>query len=208
MAADAQDWNMMTIPEARAILEVTLGGESVKVFDQYMDDMIYCVRSWALTDSKTSVESVRERLENVSRGIIAEAIKAFLADNYSSDTGQLDLNIGETIYDKNMNHIPAIEQIKKHQVKIVGCMVEQCVDEFERGRVLAKDVLERATKYVDSNETHGFPDRDYEVFPPLESMEAEVMRIEARLPLISDDDAARLSEMYRLLRGSQCDGSS
>jgi hypothetical protein len=197
---------MMTLPEARALVADTLGGDAVKVFDQHWNDMIYCVRSWALTDAVIGIDLVTERLEKVSKGIVAEAIKTYLSDNFMSADGVLELNVGETIYDKNLNAIPAIEQIKKHQLKIVSCMVSQCVEEFEYGRMLAIQIVERSKRYAEFNDTHGQLPRDYISNPPAEAFEAEVMRIEHRLPKISKSEGTRLIELYRMLRENRCGG--
>ena len=184
----------MTTTEIRTFLASLLGPRPMELFDVYLDDFFCCIKSWAMTDLKSPSSEVRARLENVLRGIIAEAIKSYLRENHA------EFNISnDHVFDRDMKEIPAILQIRTHQARILACLMEQAMSDFEKGRQLAIIVVDRANKYV------AIPSAKVQQ-TPIESYEIEIMRLEQRLPNLATDEAKRLSELYALLKETQCAG--
>ena len=184
----------MTTTEVRTFLAGLLGPKPMELFDIYLDDFFCCVKSWAMSDLKSASLDVQARLENVLRGIIYEAIKSYLHENHA------EFNVSnDHVFDRDMKEIPSIVQIRTHQARILSCLMEQAMSDFEKGRQLAVIVVDRANKYVAS------PSAKVQQ-TPMESYEIEIMRLEQRLPNLATEEAKRLSELYALLKEMECVG--
>lgn len=190
----------MTVLEARSRLVDILGPKPTDLFDRHLDDFMCCVKSWAMTDFKTSAGEVKERVENISRGIIAESIKMFLAIKYGDETGAFSLNMSGNglAYDADMNEVVEIKEMRRLQAEIIECLVEKAMEQFSKGRALGQSILDRARKFVDDRKKGDAP-RDYAQRPPLEQAEIEALRLERRLPRLSKEEGDRLSVLYQTL---------
>lgn len=189
----------------RTFLRETLGDQSLELFDRHMEEFVCCVKTWALSDLKSSPAQVKEKFTNVSYGILSESVKLFLSKNYSKEDGSLNVEITDTeIYDVKHNRIPAIMMLRDRQEEIISFMVASAMRDFDSGRKLAKLIVGRARKFesdrLDKGEAPGTTSRI-----PAEAIEVEIMRLERRLSVLTPEEGRRLSELYEVL--GACVGS-
>lgn len=202
---------MKSLTDIIVFLEDVLGKDAAQVFDEHMDEFVYYVKFNALSEPDLPDRKMRIRLRKLAEGIIAAALKRFLEDKFADDTGELGLNINETgVYDRNMKRIDAIEKIKKGQKEMVSLMVSRGMDEFVKGKLLARSILSRARDYRDGQESP--KDANWQLPAPpinraaLEQVEIQIMRLERKLPSIDDEGARLLAALYsqaRTMRASQ-----
>jgi len=186
---------MKNIKEAKQVIGSVLGPEALDKFDEFLDDFTYYVRSLSMVDLKTPEEVIKYKLRMMCKGLIVEAVKVFLKIKYKDDSGVVRVNLtDEGIYDQNMRPLPEISEIKSKQADVVECILDEAMHEFVKGRELALQVVERA-KTFEANRSEGVA---YE--PPTEEIEIEVLRLERKLPNVTEEEARKLTEYYGILR--------
>jgi hypothetical protein len=195
---------MKDINAIRTFLRTILGDSSIELFDRHMEEFACCVKTWALSDMKSTHAEVKDRFKNVSYGILSESVKLFLSEKFSKEDGSLSVEITDTeIYDEHHKKIPAIMALRDRQEEIIEFMVNSAMKDFESGRKLAKVIINRATKFesdkLDKLET---PKKSR---VPAEAIEVEIMRLEKRLSSLTPEEGERLSELYEVL--GACVGS-
>lgn len=184
---------MKDIAEAEAFIAEVLGDHAARAFSVNMDDFVYYAKSVALTELDTSIDSVRKRFENISIGILGESVKVFLEENYTGEDGHPNISVeGANVYDSNMQPIAAIDALRSRRIEVVDEMINSTMSEFSRGRRLARTIVARLGVPVDG-------ERNYDVAPPLEQMEVELMRLERLLPRVSAAQAKRMMELYSIM---------
>jgi hypothetical protein len=186
---------MKSIKEAKQVIGSVLGPEALEKFEEFLDDFTYYVRSLSMIDLKTPEEVIRYKLKIMCKGLIVESVKVFLKSKYNSGSGTIRVNVTDDgIYDQHMRPLPEIAEIKTKQADVVECILDEAMHEFEKGRELALQVVERA-KSFEANRT------DEVVYePPTEEIEIEVLRLERKLPNITEEEGKKLSEYYDILR--------
>jgi hypothetical protein len=196
---------MKSLTEIIVFLEDVLGKDAAQLFDEHMDEFIYYVRFNALSTPDLADRKMRIRLRKLAEGIIAAALKRFLEDNYANDTGELNLNINDTgVYDNNMQPISAVDKIKKTQREMVSLIVSSGMDEFIRGKTLAKSIISRARRYQEEKPSQ--KDATWQLPAPpinraaLEQVEIQIMRLERKLPAIDEEGARLLAALYSQAR--------
>lgn len=195
---------MNNIKSIRSFLRGLLGDNPIKLFDRHMDEFACCVKTWALSDLKSSSEDVKERFTNVSYGILSEAVKLFLSEKYSKEDGSLSVEITESeIYDEGHHRIPAIVALRERQEEIIEFMVRNAMRDFEAGRRLAKVIVARARKFESDKMDGARPPARSRI--PAEAIEVEIMRLEKRLSELTPEEGRRLSGLYEVL--GACVGS-
>jgi hypothetical protein len=188
------------IDEAKQAIRSALGNEARDTFGIFVEDFVYYIRSLAMVDLKTPNEVVRERLHNICRGIIVESIKSFLSSKHSEEDGSFGINVSnnDVICDRNMNPLPEIIAIKDMQAEIVDFLLSMAMHEFSKGRILSLDIVKRAKKFNKKGITKRKP--TLPIAPAIEAIEIVIMRLERKLPDLTPDEAARLSEYYNIIR--------
>lgn len=190
---------MKDISEAEEFIEDVLGKQAAIAFSHNMEDFFYYARSMALTDLDSTPASVRRRFHSISDGILSESIKVYLTENFASDQGKLEVDaVDGIVYDKNMNPIPAISLVKQRREEVIKEILDSIMAEFVRGRRLAKEIVGRIDKAPKPKAPPQIqaPSRNYRSDPPTEALEVEMMRLERRLPNLTEDEGKRLSLLY------------
>jgi hypothetical protein len=186
---------MKSIKEAKQVIGSILGQDALCKFEEYLDDFTYYVKSLSMVDLKTPEEVIRYKLKLMCKGLIVEAVKVFLKTKYNNGSGVVKVNLTDDgIYDQHMKPLPEIAEIRNKQNDVVECILDEAMHEFVKGRELAMQVVERA-KSFEANRTDEFV---YE--PPIEEIEIEVLRLERKLPKITEEEAKKLVEYYHILR--------
>jgi hypothetical protein len=195
---------MSRLAEAEACLVSLLGSEPLELFRAQMEDLKCYSKALSLTDLNSDLDEVKEKLEVICQGILAEAVNVFLRRDYSDDGGSVEINVAKrTVYDKDMNPILPLKGFQENQRKIVLAMMAEVLPIFENGRELAIRIIERRRKYLHSGPKkvrtglQTTTRRDYEKFPPKELLSIELMRLERKLPNLSPEEGLRLSELYQ-----------
>ena len=172
------------ISEAESLLEGVLGKGSLQVFDVNLEELMYYIRSEALSGS-VSDEEMQGKIFKLSEGILAASVKRYLDENFQDPDGCLQVNVGNgTVYDKDMDPIEAIRKIGKYQGDILSLLVSRGMYEFAKGRRL----LEIVSKNNRSSKQN--------IRSSIEGLEAEMSRIEDKLPNLSSEEASRLVRLY------------
>lgn len=189
--------------EVREFLHGLWGDRTMVLFNNGMEDMLCCARLWALTDVRSSEEEVKDKLVNIAHGIIVECTKAYLIECYGTkEDGGPRTNVTEDeIYDENMRPIPAVVQLRRHKIEIVRCMMDESMRVFRQGCDLARQIVARTQAYKSNKLV-----RRHDC--PMELVEVEIMRLERKLPLLSDEEGRRLTELYKLVGAGTCAGTS
>lgn len=213
---------MKSLTEIIVFLEDVLGKTAASVFDDNMEEMVYFIRSEALTNLEITESKMRSRLRKLSETILAASVKRFLNENYADDYGYVELNVeGQDVYDRNIRPISQIETIRKSQREIMSLMVSRGMYEFAKGRHLARIMETR------SNENNSMPEpspkdtnwalgdhKDKRMFKTkrpstkskttmLEQVEVQILRLERLLPNISKEDGKLLSKLYAKLKAER-----
>lgn len=204
---------MERLIDVQDFVKKTLGDEASDVLGRSLEDLFYRIRSWALLDSKSQIEKVRERINKMAIGVVMEAIKVYLAKNYADRWSVSD---DDDVIDDNMSSIRQIEIVKKYRDSMIEIIEREALKEFSRGRDLANIVVSRAREYIlrqengepspkDPNWDYFAvppkPPRDYADNPAAELTEVEIMRLERKLPGLSEDEGKRLKELYNKCAG-------
>ena len=194
---------MKDISEAEAFIEDVLGKEAAITFSHNMEDFFCYARSLSLTDLDSTPASVRRRFHSISDGILGEYIKVYLTENFASDQGKLEVDaVDGIVYDKNMNPIPAISLVKQRRDEVLKEILDSIMAEFVRGRRLAQEIVERLDRTSKGKKAPPqvpqiqAPSRNYRSDPPTEVLEVEMMRLERRLPNLTEEEGKRLSLLY------------
>lgn len=185
---------MTKLLDVQNFFSMTLCRESGEAFGCLIEDMFYRIRSWSMIDLNADMSDVEKRIDSLCMGIIKESIKVFLAKSYKNGWEV----VNERILDEDKRPIPSIEEVKAKRSDIMSLMRADALREFEDGRALAIQIMERAKSY---SEKEVLDERDYEVCPPREQYEREVMSLEAKLPKLSKKESRRLLQLYSILRG-------
>ncbi len=197
---------MKTLSDIIVFLEENLGKTAAQTFDENMEEYTYFIRSEALNNFSITESKMKSKLRKLSEGIIAASVKRYLNENFSDDFGEVELNVNdEGVYDRNMQPISALEKIRKSQREIMSLMISRGMDEFNKGRQLAR-IIDARTHDLLKNEpspkdVNWSPTRSKAMM--LEQVEIEIMRLERRLPSISPEDAKHLAELYAKIRDAR-----
>lgn len=200
---------MHNLEEVFVFLQRIFGEEISKVFRDHTKDVFYYSKALAFTDLRSSDEDIEKKLKDVSQGVMVEAIGMYLNANHSKK-GTVDIVVGpDGVYDKDMNEITALRELSLKHEEITTVMVSSWMSVFSRGRKLANKIVDRDSKYVRRHAASMYEAspkdanwsaqaRDYSANPPREALDIEIMRLEARLPNITEEDGKRLSELYAM----------
>jgi hypothetical protein len=190
---------MRDLADAAAFIELHLGEKAGGLFVQGVEDLMCYVRSQALTGGRPWAKP-RDTFRTVSRGILADVVKAFLSEEYVSEEGHPEIYVTASgILDKDMNPIPELEFLQSVSDKILDMLVEEAVSELEAGEVLFGQISARAELFDNKYVTRSNPPPTPRTEPPTEALEIEMMRLERRLPTLSKDEGERLSHLYVIL---------
>jgi len=196
---------MTRLVEAEAVLLELLGSEPLELFRAQMDDLRCYAKALSLTDLSSEVDEIKEKLEVICQGILAEVVNVFLRRDYSDEAGSIEINVTKrSVYDKNMNLIIPLKGFQENQKNIVLAMMYAVFPIFSKGRELALKIIDRKKNYLEFGHTKEDvvplpekPKRDYTKFPPHELISIEIMRLERKLPNLSPEEGLRLSELYQ-----------
>lgn len=207
---------MRELGEAGAIIRRILGDNAKAYFDSEVGEFLYIVRSLAFEDMATETEVVRAKLEKMSHVIINKSVTVFLRDRYGVNSKDTIVGITVTesgVFDRNMNPVEEIHQIRKSRSELTDIIMGNVMDEFLRGRVLCREIVGRLFEYrarnggsvhqrVDEDEQGAAhePPRDYADRPPMEQLEVELMRLESKLPKLTPDEGKKLLRLYETLK--------
>ena len=176
---------------AEEIVRSALGNEAGDMFIFGMQDMLCYVRSLALTELDAHPKSLITKFHSIFEAILTEAVKEFLSNTYGEKYKIYVDN--DSVYDKDMVLIQPIMTIRKRKSDIEKDIMATVSAEFHKGRRLAWQVVSRIRNKGKSNQ-----ERNYELSPPAEALEIEVMRLERKLPSLKPQERERLVELYRL----------
>ncbi len=192
---------MKDVLEAKKFIKENLGQKAASHFAHAVDDFFCYIKHKAIFDP---CDDVRASFESVASGIITDSVKIFVGQNYVSDAGRLELHISnDEFLDKAMMPVAEIITVKQKSHAIVKLIVTLATEDYERGRVLAFDISSRMKKYEEKFVGPHVPETpplDLSINPPMEMLEIEMMRLERRLPALSNDEGNRLSQLYVLLK--------
>jgi hypothetical protein len=194
-----------TLADIIVFFEENLGKTAAQVFDENMEEYTYFIRSEALHNLDITESRMKSRLRKLSEGIIAASVKRYLNENFSDDYGEVELNVNDDgVYDRNMQPISALEKIRKSQREIMGLMVSRGMDEFNKGRQLARIIDARIHEFSKDEPSPKDINWKLPIKPTmLEQTEIEIMRLERRLPNLSSEEAKSLAELYAKLRDAR-----
>lgn len=197
--------NLKSLTEIVAFLESVLGKTAAETFDENMEDYVYFVRTKALHDMDISETKMRGKLRKYADLIIMASVRQFLNEHYADDTGEVEINMNEDgVFDRNINKIEQIEQIRKSQREMMTLIVSRGMLEFAKGRRLARIMENRSVSRLSEQspkDANWMP--TYAKSTMLEQTEIEILRLERKLPNVTPEEAKRLSELYALLRSSR-----
>lgn len=201
---------MKDMSEACAFISHNLGKAAAAMFSHATDDFVCYARHQSLVDASSTESMMRDKFRKSAIGILGEAVKMFVAEKYAGDGGRLDVHVyNEEFLDKEMVPIPEIANIRSKSRSIVDRMVDGAMEEFEKGRALAFEISARAEQYearfIGSPSPKALPapkppKKDLVANPPLEVLEIEMMRLERKLPVLSEAEGTRLSQLYMLIK--------
>jgi hypothetical protein len=158
------------------------------------------IKALSIADLSTPMAEVQVQIQKAAQTAITAAVEAFLQTEYPSVGGSMNVSIGDNvIYDQHMHAIKPFQRLQERQAEIVSQITEDYLNMFSQGRELAQKMAERNDAYVRSHEyVPEIPSsRDYGRCPPLELKSIEIMRLERRMPDLSDEEKARLRDLYR-----------
>lgn len=193
---------MKTLAEVIDFLEKTLGKGAADTFEENFDELVYFVRSEALSNPDITDNKMKSRIRKLSEGILTAAVKSFLSENYSDDFGDVELNYNnDGVFDRNMHRIDAIEVIRKHQREIVTLLVSRTMKDYQKGKEINLTLDVRMVKNQENEPSPKDINWSPRSKPAMsEQNEIELMRLERRLPNLTKDEAGRLSELYAKIR--------
>lgn len=190
---------MRDLADAAAFIERHLGDKAAGLFSQGIEDLMCYVRSQAMTGARPWLQP-RDTFRTVSRGILADVVKAFLSEKFVSEDGHPEIFVtANGILDRDMNPIPELEFLQSVSDQILDLLVETAMTELEAGEELFKQISARAERFDNKYVAKPAPTVPQHAEPPLESLEIEMMRLERRLPTLSKEEGERLSCLYVLL---------
>lgn len=203
---------MRDLDDVKAFIQSTLGDRVAGGFSSSCEEYFCLVRSTALSDLSTPSSDIREMLFGVAMGIVSDAIKTFLAQNYVGKDGRLEAYStpgAPGVCDLGFRPIESINKVRSLQADLVDVLVGMAMQQFEDGRALAFEIVARMDKFEARvyGPGPGSPPsyhlarveqarRD----PPLELLEIELIRLERRLPRLTREEGARLSVLYSKTR--------
>ena len=193
---------MSNLKEASEIVEEILGAtsSSSKHFKFQIEDYLCYVQGLSMTSFSKPEEKIRERLTEISIRIITDSIRVFLDENYGQN---IVFTQQGNVFDKNMNKIKEVEKIKNKQEKILAIMVDTAMEEFEKGRGLALEIVQRAKGNGKKNSKSEVPSRNYKNRPAVENLEIEMMNLENKLPNLTPEEGNRLSFIYEIVQNQK-----
>lgn len=206
---------MMDMSDTKAFISHNLGETAAVMFSHASEDFVCYVRHQSLIDTSSTEAMMRDRFRKSVIGIIADAVKIFVGERYVGPDGRLDVHVyNEEFLDKAMVPIPEIAKVRSRSKAIIDGMVDCAMEEFEKGRALAFEVNARSEQYearfIGSPSPQAPkalpapkpPKKDIMAHLPLEVLEIEMMRLERKLPGLSDSEGTRLSQLYMILKVS------
>jgi hypothetical protein len=183
----------------KAIRDI-LGEEAAATFAFMCSNIDCMIKALALADLSTPMPEIQVQIQKAVQAAITSAVEAFLQTEYPSVNGGMNVSIGDnSIYDQHMRPIKPFQTLQEHRVEIVSQITEDYLEIFSRGRELGQKMFERNDAYIRAREhmSEDPPARDYGLRPPLEFKSIEIMRLERRMPDLSDAEKARLRDLYR-----------
>ena len=176
---------------AEEIVRSALGEDPSEMFSYGIQDMLCYVRSLALTELDASSESLMAKFHGIFEAILTEAVKEFLSGTYGE---KYKIYVDDSnVYDKDMSLIQPIMTIRKRKADMERDIMAAVGAEFHKGRRLAWQVVSRIR-----SKGQNLKERNYEVSPPQEAMEIELMRLERKLPNLTVQERERLVELYAI----------
>jgi hypothetical protein len=177
--------------EAYAFVSEVLGEESGRRFEERLDSFVYYVKMSALTNPNVTDTWMKSKLKRYASNIIVDSIKGYLDKNFSDAKGEICLNLGfGKFYDDKLQPIDAVNKVKASQRALMKYIVSMGMFEFAKGRDIAMTMIERAMRNDEPHE------------PTADDLRAEILKLENKLPKITDTDADKLLSLYKQLKGS------
>jgi len=183
--------------DGRVLLGAILGKEAENFYINQMEDFMYFIKSLSLVETKTDEDKIRERVQEIISTILQKTIKHFLITKCGTATdGTIKVAIfNNEIHDLSGKIVVEVVEFKKNLKTISEQILELGMEEFEKGRRIALEITERL-----KNSTNKIPrkvvQRDFNVVPPLEQIEVEMIRLEKKLPFLSHEEGRRLADLY------------
>lgn len=179
---------MNNVEEIKNMIGSTLGEKAKNTFDLLEEDFSYYVKSISMLDLKTPIEYVKIKFMDICKSIVYQSVITFLCEKYNNE-----INISNNeIYDKNMNILPEISEMKRKYYEIVYILLEKSIKDFKKGRNISKEIVQRVVSK--SNTKPG-----KSKFIPLEKIEIEMYKIEKKLPNITEEEANELKKYYSII---------
>lgn len=180
--------------EVYAFVSDVLGEEPSLFFQERMDNFVYYVKMSALTNPNVTETWMKSKLKKYASNIIIASIKSYLDKNFSDEKGEILINTGfGKVYDKEMKPIEAVNRVNSEQRALMKTIVSMGMSEFAKGRDLAMAMIDRAMR--DDVPPEAAEETE-------EGLLAEVARLEGKLPKITDEEADRLTWLYKRLKGA------
>lgn len=183
--------------DGRVIIGAILGKKSEDFYTSQINDFLYFVRSLALVDMQSDEEKIREKIQGIGSVILQKTVKFFLIDKYGTmPDGTIRVSVDEKeIRDMNGNIIQEIVKFKENLKSIAEQLLELGSEEFEKGRKIAQEISLRI-KDCTNSEKKRISERDFNTTPPMEILEVEMIRLERKLPFLSQEEGKRLVMLY------------
>jgi hypothetical protein len=191
---------MKDIADAVSFVRENLGPGPGRAFAAGVEDFLCSVRHSAV--SLLPREDPERDFRMAAADVIADAVKAFVAENYVSMDGRLEIHVSSNDFlDKAMMPIPEISAIRGKSEAIIDAVSGAAMSEHRKGRELGAEIAGRARTFEEKFIGPMVPRLPAPPRPPpLEVLEIEMMRLERKLPELSKDEGNRLSQLYVLLK--------
>ncbi len=183
--------------DGRVTIGAILGKKSEDFYVSQIADFLYFVRSLALVDMKSDEEKIREKIQSIGSVLLQKTVKFFLIDKYGTmPDGTIRVSVTEKeIRDMKGNIIEEIVKFKENLKSIGEQLLELGSEEFEKGRKIALEITQRIKNSTNA-EKRRILERDFNTTPPMEMLEIEMLRLERKLPFLSQEEGKRLVSLY------------
>jgi hypothetical protein len=163
------------------------GKTAAGVFDDLVDEFVYYVRSVALVKLSEPREKVRDRFSRLCGNAVLKVAKIGVSAGDVMGPGATS----GAICGKDM-HGGADEIASRLEAAgVADFLLSMAMSEFGRGRRLGFQIFRRM---------RGLGEETAVQAPvPLEAVEVELMRLERKLPDLSDEEATRLTACYEMV---------
>lgn len=198
---------MKPISEATKIMKDILGPIPSQYFSGQAEELMWYAKSLSMDPDKAgkpaTPEYIKSKFAKISHNIISMSVKFFISEKYG-DADEIIITDNSKVLDKNMKPINEISLIRNKQVEITAILVDAAMAEFDKGRKLAQQIIERVNAHVAQANTPPVQEiRNYFSSPPVESLEVEIMRLERRMAMLTHAEGRRLSELYDRVRAQK-----